>query len=90
MELDKKNKFCQFRLKFHKDTNESYEYIKDTLNLMLNILFKNMGINKVNVIAHENINISAFTDLGFELEGIITDSIINKSELPIRNDVWYK
>lgn len=80
VELDKQNKFCQFRLKFHKDTNESYEYLKDTLNLILYILFKNMGINKVNVIAHESINISAFTDLGFELEGIIADSVINKTE----------
>ena len=80
VELDKENKFCQFRLKFHKHTNGSYEYLKDTLNLMLNILFKNMGINKVNVIAHESINISAFTDLGFDLEGIITDSVINKSD----------
>ena len=80
VELDKENKFCLFRVKFHKHTNGSYEYLKDTLNLMLNILFKNMGINKVNVIAHESINISAFTDLGFELEGIITDSVINKSD----------
>lgn len=80
VELDKQNKFCQFRLKFHKDTNESYEYLKDALNLILNILFKNMGINKVNVIAHETINISAFTDIGFELEGIIADSVINKTE----------
>ncbi|MBU3102367.1 MULTISPECIES: GNAT family N-acetyltransferase [Clostridium] len=80
VELDKENKFCQFRLKFHKHTNGSYEYLKDTLNLMLNILFKNMGINKVNVIADENINVSAFTDLGFELEGIITDSVVNKSD----------
>lgn len=80
VELDKQNKFCQFRLNFHKNTNESYEYLKDALNLILNILIKNMGINKVNVIAHETVNISAFTDLGFELEGIITDSIISKSE----------
>lgn len=80
VELDKQNKFCQFRLKFHRNSNESYEYLKDTLNLMLNILFKNMGINKVNVITHEDIDTSAFIDLGFELEGIITDNIINKSE----------
>ncbi|MCB2357264.1 GNAT family N-acetyltransferase [Clostridium estertheticum] len=80
VELDKENKFCQFRIKFHKHTNGSYEYLKDTLNLMLNILFKNMGINKVNIIADENINVSAFTDLGFELEGIITDSVVNKSD----------
>ncbi|MBX4267567.1 GNAT family N-acetyltransferase [Clostridium estertheticum] len=80
VELDKENKFCQFRIKFHKHTNGSYEYLKDTLNLMLNILFKNMGINKVDVIAGENINVSAFTDLGFELEGIITDSVVNKSD----------
>lgn len=79
VELDKINKFCQFRLKFHKHTSASYEYLKDSLNLILNILFKNMGINKVNVIAHENINISAFTDLGFELEGIIKDSLIIES-----------
>lgn len=80
VELDKQNKFCQFRLKFYKNSNGSYEYLKDSLNIILNILFKNMGINKVNVIAHESINTSAFTDLGFELEGIITDSIINKTE----------
>ncbi|MBK5243295.1 GNAT family protein [Clostridium sp.] len=80
VELDKQNKFCMFRLKFHKYTNESYEYLKDALNLILNILVKNMGINKVNVIAHENINIRAFTDLGFELEGVITNSIVIKSE----------
>ncbi|MBW9154731.1 GNAT family N-acetyltransferase [Clostridium estertheticum] len=80
IELDKENKFCQFRIKFHKHTNGSYEYLKDTLNLMLNILFKNMGINKVDIIADENINVSAFTDLGFELEGIITDSVVNKSD----------
>ena len=80
VELDKQNKFCLFRLKFYKHTNGSYEYLKDALKLILNILFKNMGINKVNVIAHEGINTSAFTDLGFELEGIITDSIINKSD----------
>ena len=81
VELDKQNKFCQFRLKFHRNNNNGgYEYLKDTLNLMLNILFKNMGINKVNVITHETINTHAFTELGFELEGIITDSVIKKSE----------
>lgn len=80
VELDKQNKFCQFRLKFYKHTNGSYEYLKDALKLILNILFKNMGINKVNVVAHESIDTSAFVDLGFELEGIITDSVISKSE----------
>lgn len=80
VELDKKNKFCQFRLKFHNQNNGGYEYLKDTLNLMLGILFKNMGLNKANVMVHESINISAFIDLGFKLEGIITDSVVNKSE----------
>ncbi len=80
VELDKVNKFCQFRLKFYKDTNENYKYLKDSLNIILNTLFRNMGINKVNVMAHETMNTRAFTDLGFELEGIVTDSIINKSE----------
>ncbi|MCB2295964.1 GNAT family N-acetyltransferase [Clostridium algoriphilum] len=79
IELDKQNKFCQFRLKFYNYIDGSYEHLKDTLNLMLNILFKNMGINKVDVIVNENIIIRAFLDLGFELEGIITDSVINKS-----------
>ena len=80
VELDKQNKVCLFRLKFHRSNNGSYEYLKDTLNLMLKILFKNMGINKVNVIANETINTNAFINLGFELEGIMANSVINKAE----------
>ena len=40
IELDKKNKYCLFRIKFYKD--KSYDYIFDTLDLMMVTLFKKM------------------------------------------------
>lgn len=76
VELSKENRYCIFRIKFYKYGETSYELLKGALNLFLVSLFKNMDINKVNVLADEEINIMAFTDLGFKLEGIISNSII--------------
>ncbi|GAA0123940.1 MAG: GNAT family N-acetyltransferase [Clostridium argentinense] len=80
IEIDNNNKSCLFRLKFYKGKEESYYYLKDTITLISNILFKNNKVNKVNVLCREDINLNAFTNLGFELEGIISDNIINKSK----------
>lgn len=95
IDLDKKNKHCLFRINFYKREKGSYEHLKDTLKLMLNILFINMDIYKVNVICDDEINISAFTELGFELEGVISDSIVHnynhKSELMFGiNEIAYQ
>lgn len=76
IELSKENRYCSFRVKFYKDGESGYELLKEALNIFLISLFKNMNINKVSVVADEEINIMAFTDLGFKLEGIISSSII--------------
>ncbi len=81
IEIDSDNRSCLFRLKFYKSKKEGYDYLKDTITLILNILFKNNKVNKVNVLCGEDINLNAFTNLGFELEGIISDNIIHKSKL---------
>lgn len=79
IELSKENRYCSFRIKFYKSGELSYESLKEALSIFLISLFRNMDVNKVNVLADEEINIMAFTDLGFNLEGIISNSIISNS-----------
>lgn len=77
IELSKENRYCSFRIKFYKSDELSYEPLKESINIFLISLFKNMDVNKVNVFADEEINIMSFTDLGFNLEGIVSRSIIS-------------
>lgn len=79
IELSRDNRYCSFRIKFYKSGESSYELLREALNLFLATLFRNMDINKVNVIADEEINIMSFTDIGFKLEGILSNSIISGS-----------
>ncbi|WP_123052610.1 GNAT family protein [Clostridium sp. JN-1] len=76
IEYSLKNGYCSFRIKFYKDRKYSYKLLKESLKMFLLSLFKNMNIYKVDVIADEGINIMSFTDLGFKLEGIISESLI--------------
>ncbi|KAJ49590.1 ribosomal-protein-alanine N-acetyltransferase [Clostridium tetanomorphum] len=76
IDLCKENKYCCFRIRFYKKGDEGYENLKITLNKLIITLFKNMDIFKINILAEEDVNLSSFTDLGFELEGIISNSII--------------
>ncbi|WP_423219371.1 GNAT family N-acetyltransferase [Clostridium lundense] len=76
IDLSKENRYCCFRIRFYKKGEESYQYLKSSLNKFLITLFKNMGIFKINVLAEEDVKLASFTDLGFELEGIIANSII--------------
>lgn len=76
VELSKENRYCNFRIKFYKSREGSYELLKQILETFCIPLFKDMNINKINVIADEEINIMPFTDLGFTLEGIISSSIV--------------
>ncbi|MDP4178843.1 MAG: GNAT family N-acetyltransferase [Bacillota bacterium] len=81
IELIKEKKYCSFRIKFYKQGKESYEPLKDALRMFLKSLFNNMDIFKVNVLADENINVYAFTDLGFEIEGIVSCSDVSNNEM---------
>lgn len=87
IELSKINKYSMLRIKFYKWGECSYRLLKNTLENFVQILLKRIDLNKINVIAHEDINISAFTDLGFELEGIISRSIKVDSEY--KNEILF-
>ena len=73
IDMDKNNKKCNIDLKFYR--KENYNLLKQTLNLILKALFKDENLNKVNIVASEELNLSAFLDLGFTLEGIFCDNL---------------
>ena len=73
IELDKENKRCNLKLKFFKD--KKLELLREALLNILNVIFKDSNIYKVNIWVDENTNCSVFLDLGFILEGIFTENI---------------
>ncbi|OAA91385.1 GNAT family N-acetyltransferase [Clostridium coskatii] len=87
IEISSKNKCCILRIKFYKWGESSYRLLKNSLSIFIEILFKNANLNKINILADEDINIAAFTDLGFELEGIIANSI--KSDFGYKNEILF-
>ncbi|KYH31670.1 putative ribosomal N-acetyltransferase YdaF [Clostridium tepidiprofundi DSM 19306] len=91
IELNNKNKYCMLRIKFYKHKDNNYDYLFDTIQIMLMTLFKKMNLKKVNIVVDEEINIEPFMDLGLELEGFLQNNIIadgkQKSELIFGIDV---
>ena len=73
IDMDKNNRKCNIHLKFYR--KENYNLLKQTLNLLLKAVFKDENLNKVNITASEDLNLSAFLDLGFTLEGIFCDNL---------------
>jgi len=76
IELAKENRHCTARIKVYRAAEKSYEYLKDTLKVLLVILFKNMNMYKVNIVVDEEVNFHALADMGFQLEGITPNTII--------------
>lgn len=76
IELSKQNRYCSFRVKFYRTQGEDYKLLKEALRLILISLFKNMNIYKVNTLIDEDTNVRALTELGYQMEGIVTNSII--------------
>ena len=76
--LDEENRNCSVKLNFYRDND--YELLKETLKLIVQAVFKNRNINKVNIYTRDSINVSSFLDLGFILEGIFFDNIYSKGE----------
>lgn len=73
-DLDKENKKCNVKLKFYRenDTNIFIEALKN----ILRAIFNDSNIFKANFYVNSNSNIKAFLNLGFTLEGILTDNLI--------------
>ena len=76
--LDEENKNCSVKLNFYREND--YELLKETLKLIVQAVFKNRNINKVNIYTRDSINVSSFLDLGFILEGIFFDNIYSNGE----------
>lgn len=76
--LDEENRNCSVKLNFYRDND--YELLKETLKLIVQAVFKNRNINKVNIYTRDSINVSSFLDLGFILEGIFFDNIYSNGE----------
>ena len=77
-EMNDSAKRCDIRLRFYRENN--YILLKETLEVILKAVFKNINIFKVNIVVYENIDINAFLDLGFTLEGIFSQNECNKGE----------
>lgn len=77
-ELNVSNKRCNIQLSFYKE--KDYELIYDTLSLVLSTVFKNSKVFKINIQVLENINIDAFLNLGFTLEGVLSQNEYYKGE----------
>ncbi|MCY6372781.1 GNAT family N-acetyltransferase [Clostridium ganghwense] len=80
IELSKENKFCCFRIKFYKKGDSHSKELKKALDVMITSLFKNMDLLKVSVIADQDTMLNPFTELGFTLEGILSNSSIVNNE----------
>ncbi|WP_297632234.1 GNAT family protein [uncultured Clostridium sp.] len=94
-EMDYENQKCDVKLKFYREND--YNLLKETLDLILGATFKDKKVYKVNIITNEGIKLSSFLDLGFILEGIISENVIingiRRSEVVFginRDDYRYK
>ncbi|QAA30243.1 GNAT family N-acetyltransferase [Clostridium manihotivorum] len=83
IEFEPENQRATIRFKFYR--NDNYQMMKKALEKCLENIFKGNKIYKVNVLANESSNVSAFFDLGFILEGILSNNLVqndcHKSEL---------
>lgn len=78
LELDKENKRCNIRLNFYKDNNK--QLLKASLNMLVDAVFKEVEIEKINIFTIDTIELNPFLELGFVLEGILSNSIYVKGK----------
>ncbi|MDZ5255365.1 GNAT family protein [Clostridium sp. LIBA-8841] len=72
-EIDHKNKKVDVKFKFYKEDN--YKLMKETLKKILKVLFAEKDVYKINFFVSDINNFNAYLDLGFMLEGILSDNV---------------
>lgn len=80
LNLDKDNKNIILRLKFYKENKEASKHLEEALNLLLGVLIRKNNIHKVNIICDDIVVLNPFTNLGFQLEGYLSDNVLCKSK----------
>ncbi|MCI5727066.1 MAG: GNAT family N-acetyltransferase [Clostridium sp.] len=78
IDFDEENQKCDVRLKYYRVLDENL--LSDVLYVMLETLFKKKYIFKVNMFIAEGINIAPFLNIGFVIEGIVSDNLIVQEE----------
>lgn len=78
IELNNSTKRCDIKLNFYR--KNSYELLIETLNMIVKAAFNNNNTFKVNIRVLENIDIRAFLDIGFTLEGVLNQNEYYKGE----------
>lgn len=78
IELSNSTKRCDIKLNFYRKSN--YELLIETLNMIVKAAFNNNNTFKVNIRVLENIDIRAFLDIGFTLEGVLSQNEYYKGE----------
>lgn len=79
VDLNNSSKFCCMRIKIYRQGENVFKSIKEILKVFLDFLFNNKDFNKVSVLVDEEMTTKPFVDLGFQLEGIVDKSIIEKN-----------
>lgn len=76
LDYQKESKFCLLRIRIYSNGDEKNPILRDSLNSFISTLFNQMGVLKVSILTAEDTNVSVFLNMGFELEGIVTNSFI--------------
>lgn len=80
LRMSKKEGNCFFRLKLYKDSHENEELLYEILRLITKSLIIEDSFYKVNFVCDININTRAITKLGYGLEGILYESLLQNGE----------
>lgn len=77
LDFNKENKYCCIRMKFYKKDDKYENHLKQSIVMIIEKICKEQLVHKMTFITNEDINVSPFVQLGFMLEGMIQDSVIN-------------
>lgn len=79
IDLNSNSRFCCIRVKIYKQGENIFKIIQEILKMFLDFLFNNKDFNKASVLVDEETPTKPFVDIGFELEGIVSKSIVEKN-----------
>lgn len=77
IEYSDANKNCTFRLYFYEKENK---YLKEAIKVFIDMLFNNIDLFKINVLVRQDIELQAFFDFNFSVEGVIKNNIIKSDK----------
>lgn len=78
LELNEENKCCTFRIKFYKVFPKNSIILKSTLDTVLRTLMIDKKMYKVNTICDSNMDLTAFVEKGYKLQGVLDSNIYSE------------